>query len=765
MKKYLSIILSLVLILGTVFIAPAASVSAEGAITGFDLNGWYVAPGTNGYATPNAENQSVHFIGVNYRAMYTTVSNLEVGKTYELSFDITPKAALQLWVVPGTETISWDQGLPTNTSRKHIVSVTGTTFVAQITPETTSLHFVFRNQTDTAATNEFTLSNFSFAKASAETVAGIAIADGTWKSTNGKVTNNTTAHTVTAEGLQYHSIYTTVSNLTPNTVYKLTFDMSANIGFKQLWLAPGSQTLNLGGGTYPQNSGTFTAKLSTSGTKFVAEFTASETSYHFVFRDHDATVSNITLSNFKLEVVKTLTEADIAGNAIADGVWKVTAGTVSNNKTTHTVSLKTIGYQAAYTTVTGLKANSIYEISFDMSVAGGFKQLWLVSGDETIQFSNSLSGYPENNLGSAKVSTNGTRFIAQFTASQASYHLVFRNYENVVTDVDFSNFNFKEIILSEEEIAGKNIANNGDWAVTKNAGGTVTKSNDTVTITGAQYQQISLALTGLKANTTYTLNFNHTAGDVWQFANPAYVIPGETAWTSGLNSKSGTITYGDGSANTNDSTTIRFTTNATDSDYLVVFSCNAPYSNDILGTVVLTNFTFASETAYEFKGTAIRASSENVEQGMRFKNTISKDLIANGYNGKEVVEYGNIVAYENNITTDFTYENVDGKNIKKGVAFNKIDGTNVVFAETDESIDYTVVLTGIKSAYYNRNCKVRSYVLLSDGSVIYGDVQTYCVYAMFQAVLNGDNDSDKAVVNNILANETINSGYNAWLAK
>ncbi|MBQ3088002.1 MAG: hypothetical protein IJC36_00025, partial [Clostridia bacterium] len=198
MKKLLSVILSLVLIMGTICAVPAFSASADAP--GFNLNDWYVTQGAGGTVTSDTTAGTVAFTGTQYGAMYTKVSNLEVGKTYDFSFDTSPTSSFQLWVVPGTETLSFSNGLPNNSTRKHIISVSGTTFSAQITPEVTSYWFVFRNETGTAATSAFTFSNFKFEEASAEVLAGIAIADGNWKATNGTVTNNTNAHTVTATG-------------------------------------------------------------------------------------------------------------------------------------------------------------------------------------------------------------------------------------------------------------------------------------------------------------------------------------------------------------------------------------------------------------------------------------------------------------------------------------------------------------------------------------------------------------------------------------
>lgn len=767
MKKALSIILSLVLIIGTIFAVPVFSVSAEGAITGFDYaNGsWNVTKNAGGTVTPNASAKTVSFTGTQYQSIYTTVSNLEVGALYEFYFDVSPNANFQIWAVPGDEALAFSGVLPSSANRIHLGNSNGSKCQVQFTANHTSYHIVFRNELNTGGTTAFTFSNIIFEKASAETVAGVAIANGDWnitKNAGGVATKSN--NTVSITGTQYQTMYTKLTGLNVNTVYKLTFDVSSRMK-AQTWMSSGDVAPSFSG-TVPNNAAFL---VYTEGTTATVEFIAETTSVYLYFRNEfdTAATTSYTFSNFALETVKTLTEEDFAGNAIADGTWKVTAGTASNNKATHTVSLKNVAYQSAYTTLTNLKANTIYELSFDMSAVSAdcFKQLWLVSGSENIAFSNSISGYPENNLGAAKVTVEGNRFTATFTANEESYHIVIRNLGGSVANVDFKNFSFKAIkTLTEAEIAGKEIAANGAWDVTKNAGGTVTKSNDTVKITGAQYQDVSLPLTGLNPNTTYTLSFINSSSGIELFANTVYVIPGETAYAESLKSKEGTITYGCETNNkVNDDgvivTTVRFTTDDANANYLIVFH------NDNVSEVTLSGFEFSSETAYEFKGTAIRANSENVEQGMRFKNTISKDLLANGYNGKEVVEYGNIAAYESQLDADFTYENANGGVIKKGVAYNKENGTNVVFAEDDDSVDYTVVLTGINPKYYDRNCVVRSYVLLSDGSVIYGDVQTYSVFAMFNAILGGDNDSDKVVVNNILADAEIAAAYNAWLAK
>ncbi|MBQ3088333.1 MAG: hypothetical protein IJC36_01735, partial [Clostridia bacterium] len=102
MKKLLSVILSLVLIMGTICAVPAFSASADAP--GFNLNGWYVTQGAGGTVTSDTTAGTVAFTGTQYGAMYTKVSNLEVGKTYDFSFDTSPTSSFQLWVVPGTET-------------------------------------------------------------------------------------------------------------------------------------------------------------------------------------------------------------------------------------------------------------------------------------------------------------------------------------------------------------------------------------------------------------------------------------------------------------------------------------------------------------------------------------------------------------------------------------------------------------------------------------------------------------------------------------
>lgn len=764
MKKYLSIILSLVLILGTVFIAPAASVSAA-TINFTDGVTWTLSEGgsdslrlTSGWGSATGANGSVTFTDPNScRSVMANVTGFTAGETYQVSFSATGIIAVYAVLAydsayfDGNQNVQAKAGCESDLVRGSYSNGAAT---ITFTPKNDNVYFIVKSNAGSG-----TLSNFSSKTLSEFDIIVAGMNNGlTWGLSEGganylRLTSGWGSFTSANGSVSYtdpnscRSLMANVGGLTAGKAYQLTFNSStisgvyAVLDYNSAYFSSDQIVVANAGCEGDLVSGTVANGVAT------ISFTPKSDNIYLIVKNK---AGNGTLSNFN---IRELTEAEKAGNAIANGTWKTTNGQVSTGG--NAVSLTGAHYHSAYTTFGGLTPNTVYELSVDVNTTLNF-QIWLLDGNEELKFNDSVP------IGASGKTFNATTATLQFTAESESYHLIFRNI-SATQNYTYSNFRLTKIkTLTEADMAGKEIANNGNWNVTKNAGGTVTKSNDTVTITGAQYQQVSLALTGLKANTTYTLNFNHTAGDVWQFANPAYVIPGETAWTSGLNSKSGTITYGDGSANTNDSTTIRFTTNAADSDYLVVFSCNAPYYNDTLGTVVLTNFTFASETAYEFKGTAIRASSENVEQGMRFKNTISKDLIANGYNGKQVVEYGNIVAYEKNITTDFTYENVDGKNIKKGVAFNANDGTNVVFAETDESIDYTVVLTGIKSAYYDRNCKVRSYILLSDGSVIYGDVQTYCVYAMIQAILAGNNDSDKVVVNKILADEDVFAGYQAW---
>ena len=139
-------------------------------------------------------------------------------------------------------------------------------------------------------------------------------------------------------------------------------------------------------------------------------------------------------------------------------------------------------------------------------------------------------------------------------------------------------------------------------------------------------------------------------------------------------------------------------------DYL---NTNANHGNDFTARVYATGILAAllvpaeptlPDSITEYLGTAIRTTGT---QALRFKFSISKDIVKYGIAGYDLVEYGSIAIRTEYLggaalTKDGVY-NYNGKdrNPVVGVAYDKDAGKNILFAETDTDYVFTAALTNI----------------------------------------------------------------------
>ena len=164
-----------------------------------------------------------------------------------------------------------------------------------------------------------------------------------------------------------------------------------------------------------------------------------------------------------------------------------------------------------------------------------------------------------------------------------------------------------------------------------------------------------------------------------------------------------------------------------------------------------------------FNGANIRT---NGVQGIRFKASVgntAKALSADNSN-YEISEYGFIVTAETEktglknefYTLDMALVN-DGKAVK-GVAYNKSDSTDIVYALDDDRTVFTVVLKNIPlvSRALTTTVVTRPYYILSDGeteTVVYGEITKRSVYDVARAIKNAggtDYTDNKDYIDNIM---------------
>ena len=177
-------------------------------------------------------------------------------------------------------------------------------------------------------------------------------------------------------------------------------------------------------------------------------------------------------------------------------------------------------------------------------------------------------------------------------------------------------------------------------------------------------------------------------------------------------------------------------------DYEDYLSNNINHANDfwamvtsqiVVGTLSKDNSANGVTTMYN-SAAALRsaANSTTGKNGLRIYNEIKNEWI----NAANIVEYGSIAAFALNAEGEITLQNG-----KKGIAFS--DGTfsaeKYLPWETKEgSVVFTSYLTNISDARYDDDILVRSYAIAADGTVYYGETVTISVFAVANAVDNGN---------------------------
>ena len=140
------------------------------------------------------------------------------------------------------------------------------------------------------------------------------------------------------------------------------------------------------------------------------------------------------------------------------------------------------------------------------------------------------------------------------------------------------------------------------------------------------------------------------------------------------------------------------------------------------------------ENAFTFNGTAIRTEGK---QALRFKTTVNENVLAeNALTGNvTVTEYGFVVLNKDllngaELTLNSTYDK-NGATVTapQKAAYNKENGTDIVFEQNGTLKTFTAALTGITEDRYSTEYAVRVYVKLSNGEVHYaGETQYMSVH-------------------------------------
>lgn len=185
---------------------------------------------------------------------------------------------------------------------------------------------------------------------------------------------------------------------------------------------------------------------------------------------------------------------------------------------------------------------------------------------------------------------------------------------------------------------------------------------------------------------------------------------------------------------------------------------------------------------------AIRAASKtdsNIQKnGLRVYNAVEKDLLG------DVVEYGTIVVRKGYLQkgnkfgwkgTDLAGQTVTEPTVEMygiggigfGVAYRKAGATTATGSSAVEPIlwrddlngvaMYTAFATGIAEAYYGDAYLYRSYAVLSNGAVVYGETVEVSVFDVANAISNAEAapEVDTAAFN-AFVNESTGAAYKEW---
>lgn len=283
----------------------------------------------------------------------------------------------------------------------------------------------------------------------------------------------------------------------------------------------------------------------------------------------------------------------------------------------------------------------------------------------------------------------------------------------------------------------------------------------------ANWQYAAAPLTGLAENTDYILSFKYMTPDLGTQSNifqemglfAADAQNAKLGWaTDGYlyrlaDNVSASYRSADGVFATRTAFTDFENPSAANVWYQVSLKFNSANFKDIyfvvktkVADMYLDDFKLQNEVAarqteinnaFTFNGTAIRAAGTNIKQALRFKTTVDENILTeNALTGNATVtEYGFVVLNKDllngaELTLNSTYEK-NGATVTapQKAAYNKANGTDIVFEQNGTLKTFTAALTGITENRYSTEYAVRVYVKLSNGEVHYaGETQYMSVY-------------------------------------
>lgn len=552
-------------------------------------------------------------------------------------------------------------------------------------------------------------------------------------------------------------------------------------------------------------------------TKISVSFTTNDDSSYYLILDHGANTTGFTASDFNFAVKKADPNTDIADPAN----WKSTRNGVNFAAATESKSGGkgiTTGDNPSWVDTyakVNLEANTSYTLSFaykgatvisnmyilavsDSTYSSGYHICNQLATNASYCLSQSMSGYTYS-------ADAWTDITVTFTTNDATEYYVIFDHGDYTTGFTASDFSFVAEESSGNGESDGNILENtvaGDWVSTWDM--SVGYASTAMAVKSAwrsAYTKLTLA-----PNTTY--DFSAKASTVKINDIRVYAASEITDVESQLKNASTHVTGG-----TNDLALGEFTSTASsdnyaeadetlvssyytvsesfkttsETEYYLIFDCSQYLDNkaDYCTFVHLKELSLTAraktplELAIEnakagFTGTnvaSIRAATTELKQGLRVKSTVNTSLLTADDNGYKVVEYGTLVTKASLLNEgELTYEllNSDEFVVKKGVAYNEKDGTNVIYDKDDTAgtVTYTACLINIDPSLYGNDYVFRGYMILEDAegntTVVYDDQVDLSVFEVVKLIMDtSTSDTDIAAARAVIDANKV--AYDAWV--
>lgn len=344
-KKFLSVLLGLSLIITSVF--SPLTVFAIGDDVDVEMDDLEVSVTENwqikgaGTKTYKATTDTVSFNGVMYQSLYLTVEDLEVNTNYVLNFDHTVASTPSYfgnptYVVPGGIE-GWDSStgiyVPSNANKVKlswdtIKTNTGVSISFNTDSSTTKYSFVFIMH-GVDENGDGTIGDVSIKNTVVTKLDPTEILLNGWKiKGQGTKKVNIANGSVAFDGVQYQTIYTTLTNLEPGTEYVFSFEHNVLVQPQffgnPTYVVPGDNVEWNGNRPSNENAIAISHYKTFDGNGVTVSFKTDleHTSYTLVYVLHqvdgngDGTVGDVTINNLKLE--KANNENTVSGKELLE---------------------------------------------------------------------------------------------------------------------------------------------------------------------------------------------------------------------------------------------------------------------------------------------------------------------------------------------------------------------------------------------------------------------------------------------------------------